>query len=125
MEAETEEDEAGFGRMLVASLEDAEDLMDDISIEDIVKNLPRAARAIEFGSSGGGGGAKMVKKTKEHLDAEKNLRGKDGDEMKMAKRELTNQRRIFRARRIMQEVQKVKNKQTVCHELWKRRSQNQ
>ena len=52
----TEGDEAGFRRMLVAGLEDAEDLMGDISIEDMVKNLPRAARAIEFESSRGGGG---------------------------------------------------------------------
>ena len=34
----TEGDEAGFGRMLVGSLEDAEDLIGDISIEDIAKN---------------------------------------------------------------------------------------
>ena len=47
-----------------------------IRIEDIAKNLPRAARAIEFESSRGGGN-KLVKKTKEHLEAEKNLRGKD------------------------------------------------
>ena len=33
-------------------------------------------------------GNKLVKKTKGHLEAEKNLRGKDGDELKMAKREL-------------------------------------
>ena len=88
---ETEGDEAGFGRIQVGGLEDAEDLMGDISIEDLVKNLSRAAKAIEFESSGGGG-AKLVNKTKEHLDAEKNLRGKDGDELKMAKRELTKQR---------------------------------
>ena len=41
--------------------------------------LPSAARAVEFESTGGGkklGGKKLVKKTKEHLEAEKNLRGK-------------------------------------------------
>ena len=103
--------------MLVAGLEDAEDLMGDISIEDMVKNLPRAARAIEFESSRGGG-AKMVKKTKEHLDAEKNLRGKDDDELKMAKRELTKHRRRYRARRIMQEVQKVMKNTNACHKLY-------
>ena len=101
--------------MLVGGLEDAEDLMGNINIEDIAENLPMAARAIEFESSGGER-AKMVKKTKEHLDAEKNLRGKDGEELKMAKRELTKQRRRYRARRIMQEVQKVKNKQSACLE---------
>ena len=74
----------------MGSLEDAEDLMGDISIEDIVKNLPRAARAPEFESSGGEGN-KLVKKTEEHLEAEKNLRGKDGDELKTAKRGLTKQ----------------------------------
>ena len=50
----TESDETEFGRMLVNSLEDAEDLMGDISVEDITKNLPRAARAVEFESIGGG-----------------------------------------------------------------------
>ena len=36
----------------MAGLEDAEDLMGDINIEeDIVENLPRAARALEFESS--------------------------------------------------------------------------
>ena len=106
--------------MLVAGLRDAEDLMDDISIEDMVKNLLRSARAIELESSRGGE-AKMMKKTKERLDVEKNSRGKDGDELKMARRELTKQRRKYRARRIMQEVQKVKNKQTACHGLYCRK----
>ena len=40
--------------------------MGHIHIVDIVENLPMAARAIEFESISGGG-AKMVKKTKEHL----------------------------------------------------------
>ena len=88
--------------------------MGDINIEDIAKNLPRGSRAVEFESSGGGGN-KLVKKTKEHLEAEKNLRGKDGDELKMAKRELTKQRRRYRARRIMQEMQKGTNKLLVMH----------
>ena len=60
----------------------------------------------------------MVKKTKEHLEAEKNLRGKEGDALTMAKRELTKQRRRYKARRIMQEVQKAKKKQNACHELY-------
>ena len=108
----TEGDETGFGRMIVGSLEDAEDLMENISIEDVTKNLPRAARAVEVESTAGGN--KLVKKTKEHLEAEKNLQGKTGDELKMAKRELTKQRRRYRARRLMQEMQKVKNKQAGC-----------
>ena len=37
----TESDESGFGRMIVGSLEDCEDLMGDISIEDITETLPR------------------------------------------------------------------------------------
>ena len=41
----TEGDEAGFGRIVVGGLEDAEDSMGDISIEDIAKNLPRAAKS--------------------------------------------------------------------------------
>ena len=36
----------------------------------------------------------------------------------MTRRELTKQRRRYRARRIMQEVQKVKNKQASCHTLY-------
>ena len=38
----------------MTALDDAEDLMADISIEDLVKNLPRAATATEFEASGGG-----------------------------------------------------------------------
>ena len=37
----------------------------------------------------------MLKKTEEHLEAERNLRGKDGEELKMAKRELTKERRMY------------------------------
>ena len=37
--------------------------------------------------------------------------------MKLAQRELTKQRRRYRARRIILEVQEVKNKHIVCHEL--------
>ena len=112
----TESDETGFGRTIVGSLEDAEDLMGDISIEDITKNLPSAAGAVEFESTGGSN--KLVKKTKEHLEAENHLRGKDGEELKVAKRELTEQKRRYRARRIIQEMQKVKNKQAGCQALY-------
>ena len=59
----TESDESGFGRMIVRSLEDAQDLMGGISIEDITKTLRKAARAIEFESTGGG--HKLAKKTRE------------------------------------------------------------
>ena len=51
--------------MIVGSLEDAEDPMGDISIEDITKNLPNAAKAIEFESTGGGN--RLIKKRKSIL----------------------------------------------------------
>ena len=35
----TENDEAGFGRLIVESLEDAQDLLGEVSIEDITKKL--------------------------------------------------------------------------------------
>ena len=58
-----------------------------------------------------------MKKTKEHLEAEKNLRGKIGEELKEAKRNLAKQRR-YRARRTIQELQKGKNKNEGCHALY-------
>ena len=100
----------------MGSLEDAQDLMGEISIEDKTKNLPKAARAIEFESTGGRN--KLTKKTKGHVEAQRNLRRKDGDELKLANKELTKQRRRYKARRIMQEMQKVKNKPFVCQALY-------
>ena len=50
------------------SLEDAEDLLGEVSIEDITKKLPKTARTVEFESTRGGN--KMVRKTPEHLEAE-------------------------------------------------------
>ena len=58
-----------------------------------------------------------MKKTKEHLEAEISLRAKPGDQLKMAKRELTKQRR-YRVRRIIQGMQKVKNNQATCQALY-------
>ena len=49
----TESEETGFGKMIVVSLEDAEDLILDLSIEDITKTLLKAARAMDFESTGG------------------------------------------------------------------------
>ena len=46
----TESDEVGFGRIVVEEMEEAQDLMGEISIEDITKNLSKAARAVEFES---------------------------------------------------------------------------
>ena len=57
--------------------------------DDITKNKPKAVRAVEFKSAGGGN--KLVKKTKGHLEAEKKLRGKAGEERKEVKRNLTKQ----------------------------------
>ena len=94
----------------------ADCLADWLNNHHLVENLPMAAIAIEFESIRGGG-AKMVKKIKEHLEAEKNLRGKEGDALKITKRELTKQRRRYKARRIIQEVQKAKKKQNACREL--------
>ena len=70
-------DESGFGRMIVGKLEAAEDVMGEISIEDITKCIPNAARAVEFETTRG-----MInwKKTAEHLEAEKNLRRRMGGE---------------------------------------------
>ena len=60
---------------------------------------------------------KAVKSTQAHLEAERTLRGKDAEELKIANRELAKQRR-YRARRIIQEMQRVKNKQPACHALY-------
>ena len=90
------------------SLEDVEDVMGGISIEDITNNLPNAARAVEFESTEGGN--ELVKKTKE----QPNLQGKIGEYLKEAKREQAKQRRKYRARRIIQEMQEVTNKHAGC-----------
>ena len=78
----TESDEAGFGGIIAQELEEAQDLIGEVSIEDITKNLPKAAKAVEFESRGGRN--KMVRKTQEHLEAEKNLKGKEGEELKIS-----------------------------------------
>ena len=59
--------------MVVGSLEDATDLMGDVSIEGIPQELSKTASANEFESSGKG--TRIVKKSKEHIEAERNLRG--------------------------------------------------
>ena len=108
----TEADEAGFGRGLLGSLEDAVVLMEDISIEAITKNLPRAARAVEFESTGGRN--KLVKKTKEQLEVEKFARenwrrtedGHKGSDQ--TKKEIQS----------LQGMQKVKNKQATSQALY-------
>ena len=79
--AKSESDEADFGRMIVEEMEEAQDLMGEVSIGDITKNLPKAAKAVEFESNGGTN--KTVKKTREHLEAEKSLKGKEGEELKI------------------------------------------
>ena len=116
--AEAESDETGFGRVRVEGLEAAEDVMGDVSIDDMTECIPKAARAVEFESAGGGGGVKLVKKTKGHLEAEKNFRGRTGEELKEAKRNLAKQSRKYRARRTIQELQEVTNKTEGCHTLY-------
>ena len=76
-------DEGGFG-------------VGDISIEDITKHSPLVARALEFESSGGRN--RLVEQIQ--AQAEKNLRGKDGEELKISKK------RIVQVKR---EVQSQKN----------------
>ena len=70
----TESDQTGFGRMIVESLEDASDLMDHVSIEDNSQELSNAVSAIKFDSSGKG--SRIVKNSREHIQAERNLTGK-------------------------------------------------
>ena len=95
---------------------DLEDVMGEISIDDITKNTPKAARAVDFESSGGGN--KLAKKTKERLESEKKFWWKAGEELKEAKRNLAKQRRKYRARKIIQKMQKVNNRHAGCHALF-------
>ena len=55
------------------------------------------------------------KKTAEHFDDEKNLRGKTGEQLKEVTRNLAKQRRRCRARRIIQTLQRTKNENEGCH----------
>ena len=110
-------------RKVVAVKCAAEDVMGEISIDDITKNIPKAAGEVEFDSAGRGN--KPVKKTKEHLEAEKKLRGKAGEELNVSKRELAKPRRKYRAIRIIQEMQKVKNKHAGCQALYFEKKEEQ
>ena len=55
---------------------------------------------------------RLVKKTAEHLEAERNLRGRIGEELKMAIRNLAKHRRKYRATRIKKK--KNQNEGTTC-----------
>ena len=110
----TECDEACFCRSLVESLEDAENILGEVSTEDMSKKWPKAARSFEFESARGGN--KAVRKTLEHLEAEKNLRGKEGEEA--ARRRLSKHRRKFKAQRIVEETKKAKTNQDMCKSLF-------
>ena len=77
---------------IVGSLENVEDLMGDVSIEDIVRRICRVLpERLNFRISLEEEGTSWLRRRKEHLEAEKNLRGKQVEEPKMAKRELTKQ----------------------------------
>ena len=86
----TASDESGFRRMIVEELEAVEDVMGVVSIEDITESISRAARAAEFEAAGGRN--RWMKKTKAHLETEKKLRRKTGEELKEAKRNLTKKK---------------------------------
>ena len=101
--------------MIVESLEDASDLMDHVSIEDNSQELSNAVSAIKFDSSGKG--SRIVKNSREHIQAERNLRGQSEEELMLAKREIKRQRRKYGTRIITQEMQGVKKNQFVCHAL--------
>ena len=49
----TESDESGFGSLIVESFPAAEDVMGEVSIEDITECTPKASRTVEFESAGG------------------------------------------------------------------------
>ena len=58
----------------MGSLEAAEDVMGEVSIEDITERIPKAASAVDLESAGGRN--RWVKKIAEHRDAERTLGGK-------------------------------------------------
>ena len=101
--------------MIVESLEDAEDVMGEVSIDDITKCIPKASRAVHVESAGGGN--KLVKRKKGHLEGENNLRGTIRKEMKETQRQLAKQRK-YKARRTIQELLKMKNTDAGCHALY-------
>ena len=90
--------------------------MGEVSIEDITECIPKAASTVDFESAGRRN--RLVKKTAELLEAERNLRGKIGEELKVAKRNLAKQRRKYRARRIIQSLQEKQNQNEVCVTLY-------
>ena len=100
----------------MGSLEAAEDVMGEVSIEDITECIPKAASTVDIESAGRRN--RLVKKTAELLEAERNLRGKIEEELKDAEKELGKQRRKYRARRIIQSLQEKQNQNEVCVTLY-------
>ena len=96
----TMSDEAGFGLVIMSKLEEAENAVGQISIEDITRCIPEAARSINFETTGGRN--QLVKKTREHLEGEKKNIKKKGDDLKKARRKLCKQRRKYKARKDIQ-----------------------
>ena len=84
-------------------LQAAEDEVGEISNEDTTTIIPLASRAINFERVKPR--SHVVKKTKAHIEAEKNLRGNEGQEQREARRRLAEQRRKVEARRGTQSMQ--------------------
>ena len=97
-------DESGFGRVIVAKLEHAEDAMGEISNEDITIFIPDAARSVEFETTGGRG--RLIKRQLKISMLRGICEGR------------LEQRRRYRARRITQTLQRTKNKNDGCHVLF-------
>ena len=109
----TENDETDFRRKKVESFEDASDLMCDVSIEDIAEELSNAVRVNLNHSEKEAELWRNQRNT--NNEAERNLRGHNEEELMLATREMPNRSKKYRARRITQEVQRVKNNQLVGH----------
>ena len=95
----------------MGSLEAAEDVMEEVSIEDITECILKAARAVDFESAGRRSG--LVKKTTEHLEAERKLRGTMGEELKVTQKEIGQAKEKVQSQNnhsIMAEKEKIRTR---------------